>query len=70
LAKLVRNGRIRAVNFNLIFLKSENFWLDNGTKFAQIKKNRPQILGRNLTARLRHFKAKLNQKFQGKKVDF
>jgi hypothetical protein len=35
--------------------KSANFWLDNARNSPKLKKNRPQILGRNLTAWTRPF---------------
>jgi hypothetical protein len=65
--KLVRNGQIRAVKFRpknflakfcrfeRISSKSANFWLDIERNSPKSKKNRPQILGRNLTARIRPF---------------
>jgi hypothetical protein len=66
-AKLVRNGRIRAVKFrpknvgrNFADLgefppNTANFWLEFGRNSPKSKKIRPQIFGRNLTARIRPF---------------
>jgi hypothetical protein len=55
----IRKGPNKPVKINCRFgrisPKSANFWLDIGRNSPKSKEIRPQILGRNLTARIRPF---------------